>query len=106
MRMHKRAVVISLVLALILSVGIVTVVAAVGPASVLHLAAVVTHQGGSTNGGSNHSAGGSSGSSGSATNSDGHGDAVSHAAHTCPHGAHGVHGECVSAVATSTVGKK
>ena len=37
----------------------------------------------------------------SATNgdSDSHGDAVASAAHSCPHGAGGVHGACVSSVA-------
>src|SRR5713226_6171683 len=36
------------------------------------------------------------------TNSDSHGDAVSTAAKdTCPHGPNGVHGACVSAIASS-----
>lgn len=35
------------------------------------------------------------------TSSDSHGDAVSAAAKTCPHGPNGVHGECVSDVAQS-----
>lgn len=36
------------------------------------------------------------------TNSDWHGDAVASAARTtCPHGPGGVHGECVSAIASS-----
>jgi hypothetical protein len=36
------------------------------------------------------------------TESDSHGDAVASAARvTCPHGPNGVHGECVSAVASS-----
>ena len=38
-------------------------------------------------------------SAGGGTNSDSHGDAVASAARTCPHGAGGVHGQCVSAVA-------
>lgn len=38
----------------------------------------------------------------SMTASDAHGDAVASAARTtCPHGQHGVHGECVSAVASN-----
>jgi hypothetical protein len=38
----------------------------------------------------------------SPTNSDSHGDAVSAAARdTCPHGPNGVHGACVSAIASS-----
>jgi hypothetical protein len=38
----------------------------------------------------------------STSDSDSHGDAVSSAARTtCPHGAGGVHGECVSAVASA-----
>jgi hypothetical protein len=105
MRMHKRAVV-ALILALVLSAGIVTVVAAAGPASVLHLAAVATHPGGSSHSGSGshpgtgtHQAGSDSGDSGPGTNSDDHGDAVAKAAHTCPHGAHAVHGKCVREVA-------
>ena len=32
---------------------------------------------------------------------DAHGDAVASAARTCPHGANGVHGACVSAIASS-----
>src|SRR5260370_41054679 len=36
------------------------------------------------------------------TNSDSHGDAVASAAReTCPHGPNGVHGQCVSAIASS-----
>ena len=38
----------------------------------------------------------------SLTNSDSHGDAVASAARTtCPHGPNGVHGQCVSAIASS-----
>src|SRR5579864_3300630 len=40
-------------------------------------------------------------SNGGGTNSDSHGDAVASAARMCPHGAGGVHGECVSAVAST-----
>ena len=32
---------------------------------------------------------------------DAHGDAVASAARTCPHGANGVHGACVSAIAST-----
>ena len=32
---------------------------------------------------------------------DAHGDTVASAAHTCPHGANGVHGACVSAIASA-----
>ena len=35
------------------------------------------------------------------TNNDSHGDAVASAARNCPHGPGGVHGACVSAVASS-----
>jgi len=34
------------------------------------------------------------------TDSDSHGDAVASAARNCPHGASGVHGHCVSAIAS------
>ena len=37
--------------------------------------------------------------------SSNHGSVVSAAAHSCPHGAGGVHGKCVSAVAQSNAGK-
>jgi hypothetical protein len=37
----------------------------------------------------------------SLTNSDSHGDEVASAARTCPHGPNGVHGQCVSAIASS-----
>ena len=40
-------------------------------------------------------------SAGGETNSDSHGDAVASAARTCPHGAEGVHGQCVSAAAST-----
>ena len=35
------------------------------------------------------------------TSSDSHGDAVAAAAKSCPHGPNGVHGQCVSAIASS-----
>lgn len=35
------------------------------------------------------------------TESDSHGDAVASAARTCPHGPNGVHGECVSDIASA-----
>ena len=35
------------------------------------------------------------------TNNDSHGDAVASAARNCPHGPNGVHGACVSAIASS-----
>ena len=35
------------------------------------------------------------------TNNDTHGDAVASAARNCPHGPNGVHGACVSAIASS-----
>jgi hypothetical protein len=35
------------------------------------------------------------------TNNDSHGDAVASAARGCPHGPNGVHGQCVSAIASS-----
>lgn len=35
------------------------------------------------------------------TNNDSHGDAVASAARSCPHGPNGVHGQCVSAIASS-----
>ena len=38
---------------------------------------------------------------GGGTDPDQHGDAVASAARNCPHGPNGVHGECVSAVASS-----
>src|SRR6266700_899382 len=37
----------------------------------------------------------------SLTTSDSHGDEVASAARTCPHGPNGVHGQCVSAIASS-----
>lgn len=37
----------------------------------------------------------------SLTSGDSHGDAVASAARNCPHGASGVHGACVSAIASS-----
>ena len=37
----------------------------------------------------------------SSSDPDSHGDAVSAAAHSCAHGANGVHGDCVSDVASS-----
>jgi hypothetical protein len=40
-------------------------------------------------------------SAGGGTDPDQHGDAVASAARTCPHGPNGVHGQCVSAVASS-----
>jgi hypothetical protein len=40
-------------------------------------------------------------STGGGTDPDQHGDNVASAARNCPHGAGGVHGECVSAVASS-----
>jgi hypothetical protein len=61
------------------------VLAGVGAALALVAAAALANVGGLT-----------------ATNSDSHGDAVSSAARTtCPHGPNGVHGECVSAIASS-----
>lgn len=38
---------------------------------------------------------------GPGTDPDQHGDNVASAARNCPHGANGVHGECVSAIASS-----
>jgi hypothetical protein len=95
MRSHMRAFVVSLVLALALSAGIVTVAAAghVSVLSALPGAAALTHAAGSGGGADR-------------THPANHGGAVSKAAHTCPRGAHAVHGKCVRAVAKSSDGKK
>jgi hypothetical protein len=88
--MRTRAFV-SLILALVLGVSIVTGVA-VARGAVQPQSATVTHLAGSGSGSSSHPVN--------------HGSFVSKAAHTCPHGAHGVHGKCVRKVAKSSAGKK
>jgi hypothetical protein len=93
--MRTRAFV-SLILALTLSVSIVTGAAVArgngARGSVLPRSVAVTHLARSGSGSGSHPAN--------------HGSVVSKAAHTCPHGAHGVHGKCVRAVAKSSAGKK